>query len=72
LDIPHKVDIVDIFRKPKIINIVVDECIKRDDIYCVWSQLDLVNNDAMQKAKDNGIIAVQNYCTKIEYNNITK
>jgi len=67
LDIPFKVDIVDIFRKPKIIDAVVDACIKKGDVYCVWSQLGLVNNDAMQKAKDAGIIAVQNYCTKIEY-----
>jgi len=67
LDIPFKVDIVDIFRKPKVIDAVVDACIKRGDIYCVWSQLGLINNEAMQKASDAGIIAVQNYCTKIEY-----
>ena len=67
LDIPFKIDIVDIFRKPKIIEDVVNACIKRGDIYCVWSQLGLVNNEAMQKAKDSGIVAVQNYCTKIEY-----
>ena len=70
LDIPHKVDIVDIFRKPKVIEDVVDACIKRGDIYCVWSQLGLVNNEAMQKAKDSGIIAVQNLCTKIEYESL--
>ena len=67
LDIPHKVDIVDIFRKPKVISDVVDACIKRGDIYCVWSQLGLVNNEAMQRAKDEGIVVVQNHCTKIEY-----
>lgn len=67
LDIPNKVDIVDIFRKPKVIADVVDACIKRGDIYCVWSQLGLVNNEAMQKAKDAGMIVVQNHCTKIEY-----
>ena len=68
LDIPHKVDMVNIFRKSKVIETVVNECITRGDIYCVWSQLGLVNNIAMQKAKDNAIIPVQNFCTKIEYN----
>jgi predicted CoA-binding protein len=67
LDIPFIVDMVDIFRKPKIISQVVDACIQRGDIYCVWSQLGLVNNDAMQKAQQSGMIAVQNRCTKIEY-----
>jgi len=70
LDIPHKIDMVDIFRKPKVISEVVDACIKRDDIYCVWSQLGLVNNEAMQRAKDAGMQIVQNYCTKIEYENL--
>ena len=69
-DIPVKIDIVDIFRKPKVISDVVDACIKRGDIYCVWSQLGLVNNQAMQRAKDAGMEIVQNYCTKIEHRNL--
>jgi len=67
LDIPGKLDMVDIFRKPKVISDVVDDCIKRGDVYCVWSQLGLVNNEAMQRAKDAGMQVVQNYCTKIEH-----
>jgi len=70
LDIPVKLDIVDIFRKPKVISEVVDACIKRGDVYCVWSQLGLVNNDAMQRAKDAGMQIVQNHCTKIEHRNL--
>ena len=67
LDIPEKLDMVDIFRKPKVISDVVDDCIKRGDVYCVWSQLGLVNNEAMQRAKDAGMQVVQNHCTKIEH-----
>ena len=67
LDIPGKLDMVDIFRKPKVISDVVDDCIKRGDVYCVWSQLGLVNNEAMQRAKDAGMQVVQNHCTKIEH-----
>ena len=70
LDIPEKLDMVDIFRKPKVISDVVDDCIKRGDVYCVWSQLGLVNNEAMQRAKDAGMQIVQNYCTKIEHRNL--
>lgn len=71
-DIPNdiQVDMVDIFRKPEVIASVVDEAIKRGNVKCVWSQLGLVNNEAMQKAKDHGMKAVQNHCTKIEHRNL--
>jgi predicted CoA-binding protein len=66
-DIPMQVDMVDIFRKPAVISSVVDAAIERGDVKYVWSQLGLVNNAAMEKAETNGMKAVQNYCTKIEY-----
>lgn len=66
-EIPFKVDIVDIFRKPDVIASVVDECIVRGDVDCVWTQLGLVNNEAAQKAEDAGIKVVQSRCTKIEH-----
>jgi predicted CoA-binding protein len=66
-EIPHKVDMVDIFRKPEVISAVVDASIERGDVDCVWSQLGLVNNEAMEKAKEAGMKTVQNHCTKIEH-----
>lgn len=66
-EIPFKVDIVDIFRKPDVIASVVDECIARGDVDCVWTQLGLVNNEAAQKAEDAGMKVVQSRCTKIEH-----
>jgi predicted CoA-binding protein len=74
LDIPTdiKIDMVDIFRKPAIIKNVVEACIQRGGIDTVWSQLGLVNNEAMQIAKDHGMNAVQNLCTKIEHRNLYK
>lgn len=69
-EIPFKVDMVDIFRKPDVIGLVVDAAIKRGDVDTVWTQLGLVNNDAAQKALDAGMKVVQNKCTKIEHRNI--
>lgn len=66
-EIPFKVDIVDIFRKPDVIASVVDECIARKDVQCVWTQLGLVNNKAAQKAQDAGMKVIQSKCTKIEH-----
>ena len=66
-EIPFKIDMVDIFRKPDAIAAVVDEAIARGDVDCVWTQLGLVNNEAAAKAKEAGMKVVQNKCTKIEH-----
>ena len=66
-EIPFKVDMVDIFRKPNAFDAIVDACIARGDIDVFWGQLGLINNEAAQKAKDAGMRVVQNYCTKIEH-----
>ena len=69
-EIPFTVDLVNIFRKPAVIDAVVDASILRGDVKYVWSQLGLVNNKAMEKAEKAGMRAVQNFCTKIEHNAI--
>ncbi len=66
-EIPFKIDMVDIFRKPDAIAAVVDSAIKRGDIDIVWTQLGLVNNEAAAKAEQAGMKVVQNKCTKIEH-----
>ena len=66
-EIPFKIDMVDIFRKPAAFDAVADACIARGDVKVFWGQLGLVNNAAAQKAKDAGMKVVQNYCTKLEH-----
>ena len=68
-EIPFKIDMVDIFRKPNAIAEIVDVCIQRGDIDTIWTQLGLVNNEAAKKASDAKIKVVQNKCTKIEHAN---
>ncbi|PRM90006.1 CoA-binding protein [Aliarcobacter cryaerophilus] len=70
-EIPFDIDIVDIFRKPDAIAKVVDEVLvlkNEKNIKTVWFQLGLSNNEAAQKALENGLKVVQNKCTKIEHN----
>jgi len=66
-EIPFKIDMVDIFRKPAAFDAIADACIERGDIDVFWGQLGLINNAAAQKAKDAGMKVVQNYCTKLEH-----
>ena len=69
-EVPFKIDMVDIFRKPDAIAAIVDEVIARGDVDTVWTQLGLVNNEAASKAKEAGLKVVQNKCTKIEHRNL--
>ncbi len=66
-EIPFSVDMVDIFRKPKALDAVADACIARGDVKVFWAQQGIVNNAAAQKAKDAGMMAVQNMCTMVEH-----
>jgi len=66
-EIPEKVDIVVVFRKPAAVSAVADAVIERGDVDLLWTQLGIVNNEAAQKVKDNGINVVQNLCIKIEH-----
>ncbi len=70
LDIPFKVDMVNIFRNKKAIEQEINNAIKKGDVDIVWTQLGLVNNSAAKKAKDYGMQVVQDKCTKIEYKNL--
>jgi len=66
-DIPEKVDMVNIFRKPAVVMAVVDKAIERGDVDVVWAQIGIVNNDAGEKAIANGMKVVQNLCSMIEH-----
>lgn len=67
LEIPFKIDMVDIFRKANALDMVADACIKRGDVKVFWAQKEIVNNEAAAKAKEHGMRVVQNKCTMIEH-----
>jgi predicted CoA-binding protein len=69
-EIPFEVDMVDIFRKPAAFDAVADACIQRGDVKVFWGQQGLVNNAAAQKAKEAGMIVVQNLCAMVEHRNL--
>jgi len=66
-EIPGKVDMVDIFRKPAAFDAIVDACIERGDVDVFWGQVGLVNNDAAEKARNAGMKVVQNLCAMVEH-----
>ena len=65
-DIPVKIDIVDVFRKPSDVLPVVDEAIAVG-AGCVWMQLGVIAPEAAQRAAEAGLQVVVDLCTKIEH-----
>lgn len=65
-DIPHPVDMVDIFRNSDAVGPIVDEAIKRGDT-SIWTQLEVIDHAAAARAKAAGLIMIMDRCPKIEY-----
>jgi uncharacterized protein len=67
-DIQENIDIVDVFRKSEDVPAVVEDALKKKDgIKVFWMQLGIYNEDAMKKAKQNGIDVVYNRCMMEEH-----
>ena len=69
-EIPFKVDMVDIFRKPAAFDAIADACIARGDVKVFWGQVGLVNNAAAEKARAAGMKVVQNQCAMVDHRNL--
>ena len=65
-DIPFKVDIVDVFRKPEECPGLAEEAAKIG-AKVFWIQLGLESDEAGRIAKEAGLEFVQNRCVKIEH-----
>jgi len=66
LEVPEKIDIVNIFRRPEFVEEVVDQAI-RLKIPAIWMQEGVVHEAAAQKARQAGIFVVMDQCILQEH-----
>ena len=66
LDVPDKIDIVDIFRRPEFVPDIVDQAIKLK-VKAIWMQEGIVHEQAAKKARDAGIFVVMDRCILVEH-----
>ncbi len=65
-DLPEPVDIVDIFRRAPDVPPVVEDAIAAG-AGAVWMQLEIVHEEAAERARAAGLEVVMDRCTKIEH-----
>lgn len=66
LDVPEKIDIVNIFRRPEFVEQVVDQAIQLK-VPAIWMQEDVIHEAAAEKARQAGIFVVMDRCILKEH-----
>ena len=76
LEIQKRIEIVNIFRPSKVIPVIIEEVIKlkgkHGRPYVIWMQLDIIHDEAAQKARNSGLQVVMNKCMMVEHLKISK
>jgi predicted CoA-binding protein len=70
-DVPEKIDIVDVFRKADFVPGIVDEAIAVG-AKTVWAQLDVVSDEAREKALAAGLNYADDLCIRTEHERLFK
>ncbi len=65
-DVPEKIDVVNIFRRPEFVSEIVDQAIALR-IPAVWMQEDVIHEQAAEKARQAGIFVVMDRCILKEH-----
>ncbi len=66
LDVPEKIDIVNIFRRPEFVQEIVNQAIQLE-IQAVWMQEEVINERAAEKARQAGIFVAMDLCILKEH-----
>jgi len=66
LQVPERIDIVNIFRRPEFVEEVVDQAIQLK-VPAVWMQEDVIHEKAAKKARQAGILVIMDRCILKEH-----
>jgi uncharacterized protein len=66
VEVPQKIDIVNIFRRPEFVEGVVDQAI-RLKVPAIWMQEDVIDEKAAERARRAGIFVVMDRCILKEH-----
>jgi predicted CoA-binding protein len=65
-EVPHPIDLVDVFRAPEYVDAIVDECLALK-LPALWLQQGIINHAAALRAHAGGMMVVMDRCAYVEY-----
>jgi predicted CoA-binding protein len=66
MEVPEKIDLVNIFRRPEFVEEIVDQAIQLK-IAAVWMQEGVINEKAAEKARQAGMFVAMDLCILKEH-----
>jgi len=66
LEVPEKIDIVNVFRRPEFVNEVVEHAIQLK-VPAIWMQEEVINEAAASRARKAGIFVAMDLCILKEH-----
>jgi predicted CoA-binding protein len=66
LEVPDKIDLVDVFRRPEYVDDIVEQAIQLK-IPAIWLQESVINERAAEKARKAGMFVVMDRCVLKEH-----
>lgn len=66
LQVPQKIDVVNVFRRSEYLEEIVDQAIELK-VPAIWMQEDVINESAAQRARQAGIFVVMDRCILKEH-----
>jgi hypothetical protein len=66
LEVPEKIDIVNIFRRPEFVEEIVDQAIQLK-VPAIWMQEEVIHEKAAEKARKAGIFVIMDRCILKEH-----
>jgi predicted CoA-binding protein len=66
LEVPEKIDIVNIFRRSEFVPEIVDQAIQLK-VPVIWMQEEVIHEQAAEKARQAGILVVMDRCILKEH-----
>ncbi len=70
MDIPHDIDMADLFLNSERVSAAVDQAIEKN-IKVIWMQLGVFHREACEKALKAGVTLVVDRCVKIEHERLS-
>jgi uncharacterized protein len=66
LEVPEKIDIVNIFRRPQFVGEVVNQAIQLK-VPVIWMQEEVIHEEAAERARKTGIFVIMDRCILKEH-----